>query len=420
YLTPVVTIVITCLTMAMVILFLDVERIAKLASAFMVMMFISVNICVIILRETSAQWYNPSYKSPLYPYVQIFGIVTGIILLILLGLVPFLIILAIFVLGFIIYYYYGKTTARKGVLRKYGHRPALYLLYQKKGSEKRGNQNLQAIDPSFLDGKIASEAGVVIPLLGNEYSPEMLAEIGAALNKKEIIQAVHIKEVPNQTFLEAVMDNNPKINALARRFSGLAKAKNIKIDFEAVVTHDLTTTIQELSNQSHCDWMVMGWDGRAHKGILIRNPIGWFVSHVHSDFALFKDNGVRYIGKVLLALRPGRKEKDFIAIANRVSQFYNASLTLLHVVSDDMDEQTIQAIASKSKQHLLKVNSTSEVIIQRSDDPIESISKISADYDLLIIGTPEKDQWKNVLFGKGKDKFADSSACSVLRLTMKD
>ena len=47
YLTPVVTIIMTCFLMAMVIIFLDVEKIAKLASAFMVMMFILVNACVI-------------------------------------------------------------------------------------------------------------------------------------------------------------------------------------------------------------------------------------------------------------------------------------------------------------------------------------------------------------------------------------
>lgn len=55
YLTPVSTIILTCAVMALVILFLDVEKIAKLASAFMVMMFISVNAAVIVLRETSAQ-----------------------------------------------------------------------------------------------------------------------------------------------------------------------------------------------------------------------------------------------------------------------------------------------------------------------------------------------------------------------------
>ena len=69
---------------------------------------------------------------------------------------------------------------------------------------------------------------------------------------------------------------------------------------------------------------------------------------------------------------------------------------------------------------LLKAESESKVLIQRAKDPIEMIGLISAEYDLLIIGTPEKDNWQNVLFGKNKDKFADSSACSVLRLTVKD
>ena len=78
YLTPVTTITITCVAMLFVILFLDVIKIAKLASAFKVMMFVSVNMAVIVLRETSAQWYRPKYKSPLYPYVKIFGILSEI------------------------------------------------------------------------------------------------------------------------------------------------------------------------------------------------------------------------------------------------------------------------------------------------------------------------------------------------------
>ena len=77
YLTPVFSILFTGLLMTLVILYLDVVKIAKLASAFMVMMFVSVNFCVIILRETSAQWYKPTYMSPFYPMLQIFGIVSA-------------------------------------------------------------------------------------------------------------------------------------------------------------------------------------------------------------------------------------------------------------------------------------------------------------------------------------------------------
>ena len=58
--------------------------------------------------------------------------------------------------------------------------------------------------------------------------------------------------------------------------------------------------------------------------------------------------------------------------------------------------------------------------IEYSDNPIEEVSKLTAEYDLLVLGTPQKDTWKSMLFGTGKDKFAEYSACSVLRLTIKD
>lgn len=419
YLTPVVTIVITCVVMALVILFLDVEKIAKLASAFMVMMFILVNACVIILRETSAQWYNPPYRSPFYPFVQLFGIISGIILLVFLGLMPFLAIVAIFALGLLIYYRFGKDATRTGVLRNYGHRPALYLFYNRKNRKQLTANRKKPINTNNLDGKLVSKAGVVVPLLGNENSPEMLIEIGAAINKKEKIQTVNITEVPNQTFLEAFMEENPKITSLERRIAGLARSKNIDIDFEAAVTHDLAKTIHELSDQTSCDWLVMGWNGRAHSGILVSNPIGWLLTHIDSDFALFKDNGVRNISEIVLALRPGRKDKNFIAIADRICMFYGAALTLLHVVPESTSDEAIQKIEDTSQTLMLKATSENQIMIIKSDDSIDAISRTSASYDLLILGTPQKDNWISVLFGTGKDRFTEKSACSVLRLTMK-
>jgi len=419
-LTPVVTIVMTCVLMALAILFLDVVKIAKLASAFMVMSFMLVNLCVIVLRETSVQWYAPTYKSPLYPFVQLFGVISGGVLLVFLGMMPLLAVFGLVILGIVIYYIYGTKSARTGVLKLYGHRPASYLLYKKKKRKRAISKKQIDVNPNFLDGEFNSEAGVVVPLLGNENSPEMLAEIGAAINKREKLLAVDITEVPNQTFLDAVLNDSPKVNSLARRFSGLAKTRNVDIDFEAVVTHDISDTIHEFSNQTHCDWLVMGWDGRAHNGILISNPIGWLIRHINSDFALFKDNGVRHISRILLPLRPGRRDKNFVAVVDRICKFYNASFTLLHVVPEDFSEEAIEQMQEVSERLLSNVASDCELKIYKSNNSIGAISTISADYDLLVLGTPEQENWRNVLFGTGKDKFAFNSACSVLRLTMKN
>ncbi len=419
YLTPVVTIIMTCVVMALVILFLDVEKIAKLASAFMVMMFVLVNACVIVLRETSAQWYRPSYQAPFYPFVQLFGIISGIVLLVFLGFSPFIAILSIFALGTLIYFRFGKNATRSGILRRYGHRPALYLFYKRKRGKEISYRNNQSESALNLDGKLVSDAGVVVPLLGNEKSPEMLVEIAAAINKRDQIQVVNLTEVPDQTFLNAFEEENPKVTSLERRISRLARSKQVIIDFEAVVTHEISDTIHELSDQVNCDWLVIGWNGRAHNGIFVSNPIGWLLTNINSDFGLFKDNGVRYIGKVLLALRPGRENKGFIAVADRICQFYGASLTLMRVVPQTTTDGAIRQMQDDSKKLLQKVVAESGVLVQRNDDSIEAISKTSASFDLLILGTPQKNNWVRILFGTGKDKFTERSACSVLRLTMK-
>ena len=57
--------------------------------------------------------------------------------------------------------------------------------------------------------------------------------------------------------------------------------------------------------------------------------------------------------------------------------------------------------------------------IVKSNNPVETISEESASYDLLILGTPEKDNWLRILFGTGEDRFVKKAACSVLRLTIR-
>ena len=417
FLTPINTIAITCVAIALVVLFLDVFEIAKLASAFKVMMFVSVNLAVIVLRETAAQWYQPEYKSPLYPWIQLFGIFSGIFFLVFLGMTPMLAIFGIFAAGAIIYYGFGKNVMRSGVLKNYGHRPALTIFNKTEQTKTEKAQDIKKAS-SKLDPKIASEAGAIVPLLGNETSPEMLVEMAAAIQSKKVIQALNITEIPSQTDLDAFLEDSPTQNSLKRRLSGLSKSQKVIVDFEAVVTHELSDTINQLSSQSSCEWLVMGWDGRPTTGIFITNPIGWLLANINSNLVLYRDNGIRYVGKVLLALRPGRKDKNFIGIAKNVCDYFEASLTLLHVVPET--STTTETTKHRSEEKLKQSGVSASVVVLKSNNPVDTIAETSASYDLLILGTPEKDNWIKVLFGGGKDKFTERAACSVLRMTLKD
>ena len=410
FMTPVSAILTTSTLIALAIIFLDVVKIAKLASAFKVLMFIFNELTVIVLRETNAQWYKPTFKSPMYPYVQIFGILSGIVLLAYLGVMPVVSVIGVVILGFLIFLVYGSKSERSGVASSYG----ILSFFFKDASKIREYSD----EKDTTVDAISTSAEVVVPLLGDETSPETLVEMAAALKSTNEVQAFDITEVPNQTDSSVFMEDSPESTSLKRRIKRLADSKDLSVGFEAVVTYELSQTINKLSSQDSCKWLVMGWGARPNSGIFISNPIGWLLANINSNLALFKDNGVRYIGKVVLALRPGRKDKNFIGIANNICKHYGATLTLLHVVPES--STTTETVKHRSEEKLKQSKVSASVEIVKSDNPVDTISEISASYDLLILGTPEKDNWIKVLFGGGKDKFTEKAACSVLRITLKD
>tara|TARA_B100000405_G_scaffold89931_1_gene62431 strand:- start:36 stop:2210 length:2175 start_codon:yes stop_codon:yes gene_type:complete len=412
FLTPVNSIIVTCIIIGLAVFYLDVEKIAKLASAFKVMMFVSVNLAVIVLRETSAQWYNPKYKSPFYPYVQLFGIISGFVLLFYLGFMPIVSVAGIFVLGFLIFLAYGKNTNRKGVFSNYG-----FLSFLFKGSPSGQDQTDNRQNTSSVEDISNVNAEIVVPLLGDETSTEMLVEMASSINDKSKINTINLLEVPNQTFLEAIDLDTPESESKKRRIEHLKKYKKLNISYESIATHDVANSIDNITGQSKCKWLVMEWDGREHSGIFVGNPIGWLLKNVNSNLGLFKDNGVRRFSKVLIALRPGRRNQAFIDVADKICQHFGASLTLLNIVSEG--EKEGGKLKKTSQEILSSTKSKSELKIVKSNDPVEIISEESAGYDLLILGTPEKDNWINVLFGVGEDRFVKMAACSVLRLTIR-
>lgn len=414
YLTPIFSIIVTAVAIALAIIFLDVVKIAKLASAFKVLMFVAVNLAVIVFRETNAQWYRPKYKSPLYPFVQIFGILSGLFLLAFLGLQALLSVLAVFVIGFLVFLAYGRKTNRSGLLSNYGIFSFLFR------GRRAGTSETELDQEEVIEGIYSSDSQIVVPLLGDETSPEMIVEVASSINPKDSVNAINIIEAPDQTFLEDVNLISPKDESVKRRILSLRESKNTKVTFESMPTHDVVNTIKNITSVQKCEWLVMGWGGRENTGILVRNPVGWVIKNINANLALFKDNGVRNISRVVLAVRPGREGNKFIRVADHICKYYGASLTLLNVIGKDA-KKSVESKLHDDNNNLLKGLSREEnSVVIRSNDVVGVISEVSASYDLLIIGSQEKSAWYNVLLGLKSDRFVKNSVCSVLRLTIRD
>lgn len=83
--TPHVSILFTGSFTVLSIMFLKLEILVKVASSVLILLFIFSNLTLILFRESKILSYRPKFRSPLYPYMQVFGILGGIFLLVEMG-----------------------------------------------------------------------------------------------------------------------------------------------------------------------------------------------------------------------------------------------------------------------------------------------------------------------------------------------
>ena len=143
--TPIIGIIISSGVIIISILLLDPLKIAKLASAFQLLMFALLCMSVIVMREAELPSYDPGYRAPFYPWLQLFGAAACIAIICIMGWLPVLFSSGIVILGILWYFYY----ARKRVER-YG---AIYHIF-----ERLGRKRFAALDTELRE--ILKEKGL--------------------------------------------------------------------------------------------------------------------------------------------------------------------------------------------------------------------------------------------------------------------
>ena len=126
--TPIIGIIVSASFIILVILFLDPLKIAKLASAFQLLMFALLCISVIVMREAKLDSYDPGFRAPFYPWLQIVGTLSCISIICVMGWLPIIFSCGIVVMGIVWYFAY----ARKRVDR-YG---AIYHIFERLGRKR--------------------------------------------------------------------------------------------------------------------------------------------------------------------------------------------------------------------------------------------------------------------------------------------
>lgn len=128
--TPSMSLLFTVIIILIVLLVFDPTKIAKLASTFQLLVFAFMSLSVIVMRESKIDSYDPGYKTPLYPWMQVFGIITSIYLIFQMGILSILFTVGLIFLGGTWYYFYARNRVNRN--------GAIYHVFERWGKSRYG------------------------------------------------------------------------------------------------------------------------------------------------------------------------------------------------------------------------------------------------------------------------------------------
>jgi mannitol/fructose-specific phosphotransferase system IIA component (Ntr-type) len=98
---------------ALVAVFVKLDVLVEAASTVFVLGYVLASLSVVILRESGLQNYRPSFRVPLYPWLQLVTIIGFAFVLLEMGESAFVITAVLATASFCVYWFYGRRQAEK-------------------------------------------------------------------------------------------------------------------------------------------------------------------------------------------------------------------------------------------------------------------------------------------------------------------
>jgi len=331
--TPVTSITLTGAVMLVLIAFVPILEIAKLASAFQIMVFALINVAVVAFRQGSAE-YEPAFTSPLYPWMQIFGAVTGVLLLTQMGVIA-LAGAAIITLASVVWYalYVRPRVRREGVARDAIRR-------------RVGRDAIADIESDSLTGS----HDVLVALtkdLGAERERSLLSMAAdiARPNDGRVI-AVRFEEIPDQAPLtDEVTVQSSADRSFERRTSEFAAESGVTIDAEEIVSHDTKHAIVNVAEEHDVETILAEHEPLRLRSRLFGDPVDWVVRHAPCDVLLVDNLGYDSPGHVVLSGDGTPYGPRSVTLAETLVTANDGTLSLWYPAGRDRTDRHEETIA---------------------------------------------------------------------------
>ena len=329
--TPVTSITLTGAVLLLLIAFVPILDIAKLASAFQIMVFGLINVALIAFREGTME-YEPEFTSPLYPWMQIFGAITGLLLLTQMGTVALVGAVAI-VLGSIGWYYLyvrprvdREGAASDAIRRQVGEEALSEVAAPVDGTDEVLVALTKEIDGARERALIRLAADIVRPDEGR-------------------VVVVRFEEIPDQAPLtESATVQSSTDRSFETRVEALADDCGVDIEADEIVSHDTKHAIVNFAEGRGVDTILAEHEPLRLRSRVVGDPIDWVVRHAPCDVLLVDNLGYDAPQRVVLSGDGGPYAPLAVNVGEAVAAANEGRVSLWYPTGGDHTDQQQQRV----------------------------------------------------------------------------
>lgn len=387
--TPSTSITLTGVVLLLLIAFVPLESIAKLASAFQILVFLLINVAVVAFRRGTME-YEPTFESPLYPWMQGFGVIGGLILLTQMGTVP-LVGAVLITAGSVAWYlwYARDQVDREGA--------AMDVVRRELGKQAV-ERTREAVVPTEGYEALVPVPGDVAPT-----HEEMLVDVAADLAAPQhgAVSVIRFDEVADQVPLEAATERSAADVEFEEWTDTFATDLDVPVRVGEIVSHDTRHALANYVGEYDVDMLVMEQQPSRLRERVFDSDIEWVLAHTDCDGVIVNNSEVKRdeIDTVTVLTDEGPYDPAKIAVADAVAAAHDATVELEYALDEFTSEEQRRAVADYHEEVAALCSVPVRTALVRSDGGGATVE--NSDTDVLVVSTDGR-------------SLADSADCLTL------
>jgi L-asparagine transporter-like permease/nucleotide-binding universal stress UspA family protein len=415
----------------------SLEELAKIASVLQLYSYAALNVGCVVLRVAGPDWYEPTFRTPLFPIAQGLAAVACLGIILYSGPFAQIAIVVLIIASLAWYAAWGRSRV------EIDHAlPQFQAAWKEKGW-----RTLTAPVPSFsietptpwTPAERALNADtprrVAVALANPAHEASLLAMGRFIATGREAgghVDGLHLVSVPLQTPLRTARERFAHRPSMEQAVADLQSAadtaeqadgrpdrrplQETEIETVVDVAHDVFGGLVSQAQNRESDLLLMGWQGGFSVGQIYNSPIQRIMKTLPADMAVLKDRGVSSIETILLPWGGGLHARLGLEIAARIAHATGATIVLQRVVREGVDAEEEKDALAETVDGLVGPDIDVRYQVEQADSVTEGIGMAleTTSPDLVIIGASREWTIRQTLFGSIPDVVADTADCSVL------